>query len=60
MSQPTEPTGKKQIAAKHRDLIAAGDIYDILDELPPAERYRVLGWLASKYQIPKKEEADER
>lgn len=59
MSKPedTEPTGKKQIRASHRDLIAAAEVYDILDALPLPERNRVLGWINHKYihEAPKPE-----
>ena len=55
MSQPaTEPTGPKGklISTAHRDLHAAAAVYDILDDLPAVERYRVLGWLDAKYPRP--------
>ena len=47
---PAAPKGKL-VSVVHRDLHAAAEIYDILDDLPTQERRRVLEWCMAKYNM---------
>lgn len=44
--------GRKLVSAKHRDLHAAAEVYDVLDALPELERRRVIQWVNEKYSSP--------
>jgi hypothetical protein len=51
-------TGKKQIAAKHRDLIAAAEVCDVLDALDASTRLRVMRFVLERYPMPGPVEPD--
>ena len=51
MSQPaeTKEPETKRVSTKHRDLLAAAEVYDVLDGLHEKDRQRVIQWVNEKY-----------